>query len=72
MREEGMAQGLVWIQDALSGGVGVVPHLCELSHLLHPSVQKGITQGTLQKAGEELTKVCEMVTVICDIFLGKY
>ena len=51
---------------------GVVPHLCELSHLLHPPVQKGITQGTLQKAGEELTKVCKMVTVICVIFLGKY
>lgn len=51
---------------------GVVPHLCELSHLLHPPVQKGITQGILQKAGEELTKVCKVVTVICVAFLGKY
>lgn len=49
-----------------------MPHLCELSHLLHPPVQKGITQGILQKAGEELTKVCKVVTVICVAFLGKY
>lgn len=66
-----MTQGLLWLQDALSDGVGVVPHLCELS-LLHPRVQKPITQGTLQKPGEELTTVSKMVTAFCAVFLGKY
>lgn len=66
-----MAQRLVRLWDALSGGVWSCASSCELSCLLHPPVQKGITQGALQKAGEELTKVCKAVTVICIVFLGK-
>lgn len=66
-----MAQRLVGSGMHCLMEFGVMPHPCELSRLLHPPVRKGITQGALQKAGEELTKVCKAVTVICIVFLGK-